>query len=164
MVSIMISLDAGSGEVAARKGWSRPLFGGAISMVLSVIVLGCGPVCSGLPRHPAVLAKLDLLIMQEVLKQYAEDHEGSYPASLGELFAPDSEGLSYLVGPGGEDRGGIRDPWDNPYRYLPPSGRRSRACIWSLGADGRPGGDGADRDLCSLPIRDGGNDEAPREE
>ncbi|WP_018954741.1 type II secretion system major pseudopilin GspG [Thioalkalivibrio sulfidiphilus] len=38
------------------------------------------------------------------------------------------------------------DPWGNPYEYAHP-GRHGEIDIYSLGADGRPGGDGADADI-----------------
>ncbi|ACL71330.1 general secretion pathway protein G [Thioalkalivibrio sulfidiphilus HL-EbGr7] len=38
------------------------------------------------------------------------------------------------------------DPWGNPYEYAHP-GRHGDIDIYSLGADGRPGGDGADADI-----------------
>ncbi|WP_422126627.1 type II secretion system major pseudopilin GspG [Thioalkalivibrio sulfidiphilus] len=38
------------------------------------------------------------------------------------------------------------DPWGNPYEYAHP-GRHGDVDIYSLGADGRPGGDGADADI-----------------
>ena len=40
------------------------------------------------------------------------------------------------------------DPWGAPYRYRPPAGDDPDAFqVWSLGADGRPGGRGEDTDL-----------------
>lgn len=38
------------------------------------------------------------------------------------------------------------DPWGNPYEYAHP-GRHGDIDIYSLGADGRPGGEGADADI-----------------
>ncbi len=39
-----------------------------------------------------------------------------------------------------------KDPWGNPYQYLSP-GQHSAIDIYTLGADGRPGGDGINGDL-----------------
>ena len=39
-----------------------------------------------------------------------------------------------------------RDPWGNPYLYLNP-GNNSEIDIYTLGRDGRPGGEGLDADL-----------------
>jgi general secretion pathway protein G len=38
------------------------------------------------------------------------------------------------------------DPWGSPYQYLNP-GVQSEIDIFSLGADGQPGGDGVDADI-----------------
>ncbi|TCZ86187.1 type II secretion system major pseudopilin GspG [Lysobacter sp. N42] len=43
------------------------------------------------------------------------------------------------------------DPWGNPYRYSPsPSGTQPFS-LYSLGADGKPGGEGNDADVGHLP-------------
>ena len=40
------------------------------------------------------------------------------------------------------------DPWQRPYLYASP-GRHSTADIWTLGADGKEGGEGVDADIGS---------------
>jgi general secretion pathway protein G len=78
-------------------------------------------------------------------------------------FFPDSEqGLEALVvkptvgrearnyPAGGYLQGGAvpRDPWDNPYQYEYPGTINANSYdIWSLGADGQPGGEGSDADI-----------------
>jgi general secretion pathway protein G len=44
------------------------------------------------------------------------------------------------------------DPWDHPYEYLCP-GLTQPYAIVCLGADGRPGGTGADGDISSEDLR-----------
>lgn len=39
-----------------------------------------------------------------------------------------------------------RDPWGNPYQYLNP-GNNGEIDIYTLGRDGRPGGEGEDADI-----------------
>ena len=39
-----------------------------------------------------------------------------------------------------------RDPWGNPYQYLNP-GNNSEVDVYTLGRDGRPGGEGLDADI-----------------
>jgi len=39
-----------------------------------------------------------------------------------------------------------RDPWGNPYQYLNP-GNHGEVDIYTLGRDGRPGGEGLDADI-----------------
>ncbi|MCG5500817.1 type II secretion system major pseudopilin GspG [Ectothiorhodospira lacustris] len=75
------------------------------------------------------------------------------------------EGLGLLEDPPGDPREAARwrgpylddplplDPWGNPYQYsLPGAGGRPFA-LYSLGADGRPGGEGDDADIGVLPPR-----------
>ncbi|WP_394778669.1 type II secretion system major pseudopilin GspG [Undibacterium sp.] len=44
-----------------------------------------------------------------------------------------------------------KDPWGNPYQYLSP-GIRSEVEVFSLGADGQPGGTGNDADIGSWDL------------
>jgi general secretion pathway protein G len=51
-------------------------------------------------------------------------------------------------GPYLKDADSTRDPWGRPYQYRVPSQRPKHAFdIVSLGADGKPGGDGEDADI-----------------
>ena len=47
------------------------------------------------------------------------------------------------------------DPWGRPYQYNQP-GREGPYEVVSLGADGREGGDGADGDIGSWALKEGG--------
>lgn len=51
------------------------------------------------------------------------------------------------------------DPWGNPYRYAPPESSAKPFLLYSLGADGKPGGTGNDADL-GLEVMDPGADPA----
>ncbi|MBX3586290.1 MAG: type II secretion system major pseudopilin GspG [Ramlibacter sp.] len=52
------------------------------------------------------------------------------------------------------------DPWGNPYRYSPPESSSKPFQLYSLGADGKPGGTGNDADI-GLEASDFGG-ETPR--
>jgi general secretion pathway protein G len=41
-----------------------------------------------------------------------------------------------------------RDPWGSPYQYVNP-GVKGEIAVYSLGADGQPGGDGKNADIGS---------------
>jgi len=43
-----------------------------------------------------------------------------------------------------------KDPWGNPYQYLQP-GVKGEFDLWSLGADGAPGGEGLGADIGNWP-------------
>jgi len=52
--------------------------------------------------------------------------------------------------PGGYLQGGVvpSDPWGIPYQYASPGQRNPHAFdLWTLGADGQPGGEGPDADV-----------------
>jgi hypothetical protein len=88
---------------------------------------------------PEGRARDDIWTLLEALEGHASENGGLYPDSLEALLVPDEEGLSWL------DELPL-DPWGNPYVY---SYDGEHARVLSLGADGLPGGEGADRDLTS---------------
>jgi general secretion pathway protein G len=97
----------------------------------------------------------DIGILMVALKMYWLDN-GRYPTT--------GQGLKALVrlpeeGPipanwkeGGYIESLPLDPWGNPYQYLSP-GIHGEVDVWSLGADGQPGGAGADADIGSWEIQ-----------
>jgi len=96
-------------------------------------------------------ARVDIATMMSALKLYKLDNQ-RYPTT--------EQGLQSLVqkptsGPAanGWKEGGYverlpKDPWGNPYQYLSP-GLHGEVDIFSLGADGQPGGTGEDADVGS---------------
>jgi len=94
-------------------------------------------------------AKADIASLTNALKLYKLDNL-RYPST--------EQGLTALVtkpttGPAanGWKAGGYleklpKDPWGNPYQYLSP-GIHGEVDIFSLGADGQPGGTGEDADI-----------------
>jgi general secretion pathway protein G len=96
-------------------------------------------------------AKTDIASLMSALKLYKLDNQ-RYPTT--------DQGLTSLVskpgnGPAanGWKQGGYieklpKDPWGNPYQYMSP-GLHGEVDIFSLGADGQPGGTGEDADIGS---------------
>lgn len=96
-------------------------------------------------------ARTDIATMSQALKLYKLDNQ-RYPST--------EQGLQALVtrptaGPsasGWKDGGYMeklpKDPWGNAYQYLSP-GIHGEVDIFSLGADGQPGGTGEDADVGS---------------
>ncbi|WEK43443.1 MAG: type II secretion system major pseudopilin GspG [Candidatus Sphingomonas colombiensis] len=95
-------------------------------------------------------AKADIANIEQALELY-KLQIGSYPTT--------TQGLGALVtAPTGVDvaryqAGGYlkklpNDPWNRPYLYAAP-GKHSPADVWSLGADGKEGGEGGDADIGS---------------
>ena len=78
-------------------------------------------------------------------------------------FPTQAEGLQALNQPPSEERAKARwrgpyldqdiprDPWDNPYQYSVPGGNGQPFALYSLGADGKRGGEGTDADVGMLP-------------
>ncbi len=77
-------------------------------------------------------AKADIDQIETALDMYRMDHS-RYPDELDSL---EPRYLKRLM----------HDPWDNPYGYRQP-GEHGETDVFSLGADGEPGGDGVDADI-----------------
>ena len=97
----------------------------------------------------ATAARQDVASLSQALKLYRLDNR-RYPST--------EQGLAALVKkpalppiPDGWKSGGYveqlpLDPWGKPYQYLNP-GLHVEIDVFSLGADGLPGGEGADADI-----------------
>jgi general secretion pathway protein G len=119
----------------------------AILAILATIVL---PRVMGKVDDAAVAkAKADVRNLTTALDLYKLDNF-AYPST--------DQGLAALrAKPGGQPEpanwkaGGYidqlpKDPWNRDYEYLSP-GQHGEADVWSLGRDGKPGGEGADSDV-----------------
>src|SRR5690606_25824688 len=94
-----------------------------------------------------VAARQDIAALTQALKLYRLDN-GRYPSTAQGLAA-----LHERPAQPPEPRNWRpymdrlpQDPWGNPYQYLQP-GVRGEIDVFSLGADGRPGGEGTDADI-----------------
>ena len=86
-------------------------------------------------------AEADLVSIKSALTEFAVANGGKFPDSLEVLVTPDVNGHTYLEGTKIP-----KDPWGREYRYLNP-GVRSEIDVFSLGADGEPGGEGNNSDI-----------------
>ncbi len=98
-----------------------------------------------------VAAKQDIATIMGALKLYHLDN-GRYPTSEQGLAAlatkPTIEPVPSNWKPGGYIDRLPPDPWHNAYQYLNP-GIHGEIDVFSLGADGKPGGEGYDADIGS---------------
>jgi general secretion pathway protein G len=127
-----------------------------IEIMVVVIILGilaaivAPNVIGRIDQAQITRVQSDLRGIENALKFYRLDNF-AYPTS--------EQGLEALVTrpadpnirnwkPGGYlDRGAVpRDPWGNPYLYLNP-GNHGEIDVYTLGRDGRPGGEDLDADL-----------------
>mgnify|MGYP001152326248 CR=1 FL=1 len=95
-------------------------------------------------------ARADIAVLEQAIETYRLDNLA---------FPDDAQGLQALVSPpvglarperyrqGGYVRRLPEDPWGNPYQYRRNSAHGGQFDVWSMGADGREGGEGDDADL-----------------
>jgi general secretion pathway protein G len=96
-------------------------------------------------------ARQDIATLMQALKLYRLDNH-RYPTTEQGLQALVTRPVNGPV-PANWKAGGYvdrlnKDPWGNPYQYLSP-GVRGEVDLFSLGADGKPGGTGVDADIGS---------------
>jgi general secretion pathway protein G len=140
-------------------GASRQLGFSLIEIMVVVVIMGvmAALIVPNLMDRPdqarAVAARQDIGALMQALKLYRLDN-GRYPTA--------AEGLQALTGqpqPGQTLAGQTHnrrsymdrlpnDPWGTPYQYLNP-GVHGEIDVFSLGADGRAGGEGNDADIGS---------------
>ena len=104
----------------------------------------------------ALTAETQVKMLRGALITYRLDI-GTYPSTsegLAALMAAPANSVDYWQGPYLEDELPL-DPWGQAYQYESPADNEYGIAIYSLGADGRRGGEGFDADLGYLP-------EAPR--
>ncbi|MAO52508.1 MAG: type II secretion system protein GspG [Pusillimonas sp.] len=136
-----------------RKNLNRQRGFSLIEIMVVVVIMGVlaaliVPNLMGRPDQArAIAARQDIGSLMQALKLYRLDH-GRYPSN--------EQGLSVLMGTPGAGQAGQQtylerlpnDPWGTPYQYLNP-GVHGEIDVFSLGADGRPGGEGKDADIGS---------------
>lgn len=96
-------------------------------------------------------AKADIAVIMQQLKLYRLDN-AAYPATDQGLQAltikPTTNPIPANWKPGGYLEKLPNDPWGRPYQYLNP-GLKGELDVFSLGADGQPGGEGNNADIGS---------------
>ena len=98
-----------------------------------------------------VAAKQDIAVIGQALKLYRLDNQRFPSAEQGlqSLIAkPELQPVPSNWKPGGYLERLPRDPWGNAYVYVNP-GLHGEIDVLSLGADGKPGGEGLDADIGS---------------
>jgi general secretion pathway protein G len=92
-------------------------------------------------------ARADISVLEQAIETYRLDNL-TFPNDLQSLVAAPA-GLTRpeRYREGGYVRRLPEDPWGNPYQYRRPSAHGGQFDVFSLGADGREGGEGNDADL-----------------
>ncbi|CAM2067585.1 type II secretion system major pseudopilin GspG [Sulfidibacter corallicola] len=95
-------------------------------------------------------AEADIKTLKQQITLFRFDHN-RFPEGLEDLAKePDNvkNWKPYI------ERKALRDPWGNPYEYRTPGDESREFDIWSLGADGKEGGEGDDADIKSWEDED----------
>lgn len=123
-----------------------------VIVILGVLAALIVPKVIGRPDEARVVAaKQDVSSLMQALKLYRLDNH-RYPTTDQSLEALVKKPATAPIPPNWKSGGYLdrlpKDPWGNPYLYLNP-GVHGEIDVYSLGADGAPGGDGVDADIGS---------------
>ena len=150
-------------EVSRRRAAERTRGFTLIEIMVVVIIIGLlaavivPQVVGQVDKARVAKAKHDIQSLETALTLYRLDNS-KYPTS--------EQGLQALVTqptdpsiknwrPGGYIQRISKDPWGNDYQYVYPGTHgRGEYDLFSLGADGAPGGDGIDADIGNWNIAD----------
>ncbi len=121
-----------------------------ILVAITIIVIFVGVVVPRVMDKPdqarIARAKQDIRSIETALDLYRLDNF-SYPSTdqgLEALVRQPSDAKNWKQG--GYLKSLPKDPWENDYQYLSP-GAKGEIDIFTYGADGRPGGEGASADI-----------------
>ncbi|CAG1004165.1 Type II secretion system protein G [Myxococcaceae bacterium] len=142
-------------RLATRR--DRPKGFTLIEVLVVIVILGViaalvvPRVLSRPDEARGVAARTDIASLMAALKLYRLDNQ-RYPTAEQGLLALVAKPAVPPVPPNWKPGGYLErlpnDPWGFPYQYLNP-GLRGEIDVFSLGADGKPGGEGADADIGS---------------
>lgn len=131
-----------------------------IEVMIVIVILGIlaaliVPKIIGRPDEARVIAaKQDISSLLQALKLYRLDNQ-RYPTTDQSLRALVVKPTTPPIPPNWKNGGYIerlpKDPWGNDYRYLNP-GTHGEIDVYSVGADGEPGGEGIDADIGSWAL------------
>ena len=119
-----------------------------IGLLATVVVINVFPAQD---QARVTKAKADIALLEQAAEMYRLDNL-TYPSTSQGLAAllspPTSLTEAGRYRPGGYIKRLPKDPWGNAYLYAMP-GQHGAFDIYSLGADGQPGGEGNDADIGS---------------
>jgi len=117
-----------------------------IGLLATVVVINVLP---SQDRAMIEKARADIATLEQAIEMYRLDML-AYPTTDQGLealvSAPSGLNRPERYRPGGYVRRLPEDPWGNPYQYVFP-GERSTFDLYSMGADGRLGGEGENADI-----------------
>lgn len=115
-----------------------------IGLLATVVMINVLP---SQDKAMATKARADIATLEQAMEMYRLDNL-RYPTGgdLNVLVSPAGGTDSSRFRPGGYIKSLPKDPWGRPYQLAVP-GTRGPFDIYSLGADGAPGGEGENADI-----------------
>lgn len=107
-----------------------------IGLLATIVIINVMPAAD---RAAVTKARADISTLEQAVEMYRLDNM-RYPTT--------EEGLQTLVA-GNHIRRLPNDPWNRAYVYAAPGANGRPFTISTLGADGRPGGDGENADIAN---------------
>jgi len=140
----------------AQKGFSL-LEIMVVVVIIGILVATIAPNLFGeTERARLTRVKVDISALEDALERYKMENF-NYPTT--------DQGLEGLVTqsnlppepkhfkPGGYVKRLQKDPWGNDYQYISP-GQEGAYDLFTLGADGEPGGEGVNQDISNRNLND----------
>lgn len=113
-----------------------------IMLIAAIAAVIAGKVIQNKHRAEYNLGKTQLSSLAASIDQYQSD-VGTLPENLQQLVSSSADGW---LGPYAKNED-LKDPWHNAIEYRKPGADDQPYQLVSLGVDGKPGGDGVDKDL-----------------
>lgn len=141
--------------VAHRRAGFTLLEVMVVVVILGILAALVVPQIIGRPDEARVIAaRQDIASLMQALKLYRLDNQ-RYPTTEQGLQALTTRPATAPIPPNWKAGGYVerlpRDPWGNAYQYLNP-GVHGEIDVFSLGADGVPGGEGNNADIGSWNV------------
>ncbi|MGV9010486.1 type II secretion system major pseudopilin GspG [Brevundimonas sp.] len=142
-----MSRRAASGSAQNREGFTL------VELMVVIVIIGLLATVVAinvLPSQDRAMvgkAKADISVLEQAIETYRLDNL-TFPDDLqGLVAAPAGLAQPERYRQGGYVRRLPEDPWGNPYQYRRQSAHGGQFDVYSLGADGKEGGEGNDADL-----------------
>ena len=149
-------------EVSRARRRRRPRGFTLIEIMVVVIIIGLlaavivPQIVSKVDEARVAKAKQDIQSLETALTMFRLDNS-KYPTSEQGLAAlatqPNDPSIKHWK-PGGYLQRVSKDPWGNDYQYVYPGTHGKEYDLYSMGADGAPGGEGLNADIGNWNIGD----------